>query len=69
MPILERMILNLLSSHSLNGWGLTIVDSLDTMLLMGLDEEFEKGMEFVHALDFKAKVPSFSTLFSAGIDN
>lgn len=41
---------------SLNGWGLTIVDSLDTMLLMGLDEEFERAMEFVKNIDYTQKV-------------
>lgn len=36
----------------MNGWGLTIVDSLDTMLLMGLDEEFDRAMDFVETLNF-----------------
>ncbi|CCA71679.1 related to alpha-mannosidase [Serendipita indica DSM 11827] len=39
------------TQNNLNGWGLTIVDSLDTMLLMGFDKEFERGVEFVEKLN------------------
>jgi hypothetical protein len=38
--------------NSLNGWGLTIVDSLDTMMLMGLDAEVGRAMEFIKTLNF-----------------
>eukprot|EP00418_Pyrodinium_bahamense_P097810 CAMPEP_0179027282 /NCGR_PEP_ID=MMETSP0796-20121207/8958_1 /TAXON_ID=73915 /ORGANISM="Pyrodinium bahamense, Strain pbaha01" /LENGTH=283 /DNA_ID=CAMNT_0020723405 /DNA_START=41 /DNA_END=888 /DNA_ORIENTATION=+ len=38
---------------SLGGIGVTILDSLDTLWLMGLKEEFEQGREFVaNELDF-----------------
>lgn len=37
---------------SLNGWGLTIVDSLDTMMLMGLDDQVDRAMQFIKDLDF-----------------
>ncbi|KAG8784506.1 hypothetical protein FRC15_003175 [Serendipita sp. 397] len=53
------------SQNNLNGWGLTIVDSLDTMLLMGLDKEFERGMEFVKGLKFNgdtSRIPFFETI-------
>jgi hypothetical protein len=30
--------------YSFNGWGLTMVDSLDTMLIMGLNKEFEESI-------------------------
>lgn len=38
--------------NTFNGWGATIVDSLDTMLIMGLKEEFALAREFVSTLDF-----------------
>jgi hypothetical protein len=37
---------------SFNGWGVTAFDSLDTMLLMGLSEEYEAALEIVKAVDF-----------------
>jgi hypothetical protein len=29
---------------SYNGWGVSVVDALDTMLLMGLEEEFDRAL-------------------------
>ncbi|KIM22542.1 glycoside hydrolase family 47 protein [Serendipita vermifera MAFF 305830] len=37
---------------NLNGWGLTIVDSLDTMLLMDLTPEVDRAVKFIQTLDF-----------------
>ena len=38
------------------GLGLTIVDSLDTMYMMGLDEEFDRARDWVeHSLSFSDK--------------
>jgi acyl carrier protein len=34
-------------SSSFNGWGLTAFDSLDTMLIMGLEDEYQKGLDVV----------------------
>lgn len=34
------------------GWGVTLCDALDTMWIMGLEEEFERAKEFVAGLDF-----------------
>lgn len=36
----------------MNGWGLTAFDSLDTMLIMGLDEEYEHGLSVVRQANF-----------------
>jgi hypothetical protein len=41
-----------LKYFSLNGWGLTIIDGLDTMILMGLDAEVDDAMDFIEKLDF-----------------
>ncbi|RHZ47128.1 hypothetical protein Glove_590g23 [Diversispora epigaea] len=35
-----------------NGWGATIVDSLDTLWIMDLKDEFNKSLEFVKTLNF-----------------
>jgi len=41
--------------RSFNGWGLTIVDSLDTMWLMGLYDEFDAGLAVVANVTFDMK--------------
>ncbi|ORZ21093.1 glycoside hydrolase [Absidia repens] len=38
--------------NSRNGWGATIVDSLDTLYIMGLMDEFKEAREFVAAIDW-----------------
>jgi mannosyl-oligosaccharide alpha-1,2-mannosidase len=49
-----------------NGWGATLIDSLDTMWMMGLKNEFEEALEFVEKVDFKtsrrADIPLFETV-------
>ncbi|KAL1923069.1 uncharacterized protein VTP21DRAFT_9445 [Calcarisporiella thermophila] len=41
-----------------NGWGATILDSLDTLIIMGLDEELKEAREHVANLDWrKTKYP------------
>lgn len=43
----------------LGGWATTLIDSLDTLLIMGLDEEFEAALEAVHNVDFSTpKLPT-----------
>eukprot|EP01063_Lacrimia_lanifica_P039060 TRINITY_DN8471_c0_g1_i1.p1 TRINITY_DN8471_c0_g1~~TRINITY_DN8471_c0_g1_i1.p1 ORF type:complete len:600 (+),score=194.73 TRINITY_DN8471_c0_g1_i1:69-1868(+) len=34
------------------GWGITLVDALDTMALMGLNEELKEATEFVAGMDY-----------------
>jgi Glycosyl hydrolase family 47 len=51
-----RMIMYLTILISLNGWGLTIVDSLDTMLIMDLAPEVDRAMKFIEKLDFTKPV-------------
>ncbi|GAN05194.1 seven-hairpin glycosidase [Mucor ambiguus] len=34
-------------SDSRNGWGASIFDALDTMIIMGLDEEYQESLQFV----------------------
>lgn len=53
--------------HSLNGWGASLVDSLDTMVLMGLDDIVERSLVHVAKLELDkvrasyASVPSLLT--------
>lgn len=35
-----------------NGWGATIVDSLDTLYIMGLRKEFDEAKEFVRNINW-----------------
>lgn len=44
------------STTNLNGWGVTIVDSLSTMQLMGLDDIYERAMVHVRKMHFKDHV-------------
>ncbi|KLO19007.1 seven-hairpin glycosidase [Schizopora paradoxa] len=50
--------------NNFNGWAVSIIDSLDTMYLMGLHDEFERGLAVVKTLDFRKHdkgVPFFET--------
>lgn len=37
---------------SFNGWGLTAFDSLDTMLIMELETEYQKGLDVIRRANF-----------------
>ncbi|KAH9814163.1 family 47 glycoside hydrolase [Melampsora americana] len=39
-------------SNTRNGWGATLVDSLDTLYIMGLHDEFEDGLSHTAKIDF-----------------
>ena len=49
-----------------NGWGATLVDSLDTLWMMGLKDEFEEAVEAVKDIDFTTSprndIPLFETV-------
>ncbi|KAG0699899.1 glycoside hydrolase family 47 protein [Suillus ampliporus] len=55
-----------MSIDNFNGWAVTAVDSLDTMLIMGLDEEYKRAMSAVHNANFSlpenTHVPFFETV-------
>jgi hypothetical protein len=44
------------TTTNLNGWGVTIVDSLSTMQLMGLDDAYDRAMVHVKKMRFKNHV-------------
>ncbi|GAA5838295.1 hypothetical protein JCM9279_003191 [Rhodotorula babjevae] len=54
------------NGHSNNyaGWGASIVDSLDTLLVMNLSREYSRARKHVAAIDFTYLVPSGSKTFS-----
>ena len=47
------------------GWGATFVDTLDTLWIMGLKDEFDEAMQAVDKIDFttspRADIPLFET--------
>lgn len=49
-----------------NGWGATLVDSLDTLWMMGLEDEFEKAVQWVKKINFttsgRKDIPLFETV-------
>lgn len=51
--------------NTFNGWSATLVDSMDTMWIMGLKEEFEEAVGFVKTIDFhtsqRKDIPLFET--------
>ncbi|KAI9573957.1 glycoside hydrolase family 47 protein [Boletus coccyginus] len=54
------------SIDNFNGWGVTAVDSLDTMLLMGLQDEYARAIPMITATNFSlpanTDVPFFETV-------
>ncbi|GAA6046607.1 hypothetical protein JCM3770_006236 [Rhodotorula araucariae] len=51
-------------SDNYNGWGASIVDSLDTLLIMNMSREYNRAREHVAAIDFAYLVPSGAKTFS-----
>lgn len=54
------------SINNFNGWAVTAVDSLDTMHMMGLEQEYKRAMTAVHDTNFtlptNTRVPFFETV-------
>ncbi|WPH04272.1 putative endoplasmic reticulum mannosidase mnl2 [Acrodontium crateriforme] len=51
------------AKNPFNGWGATLVDSLDTLYIMGMEQEFEEAVNAVESIDFttspRADIPVF----------
>ncbi|KAJ1997387.1 hypothetical protein GGI04_005425, partial [Coemansia thaxteri] len=43
------------------GWAITLVDSLDTLKLMNLDEDYEEAKDFVRTMQFDRTTEGFKT--------
>ncbi|TCD69473.1 hypothetical protein EIP91_007599 [Steccherinum ochraceum] len=52
---------------NLNGWGLTMVDALDTMWIMGLQDEFQEALPFVANMTFALDEAKFAPFFETVI--
>ncbi|KAK3702810.1 hypothetical protein LTR37_014794 [Vermiconidia calcicola] len=50
-----------------NGWGATLVDSLDTLWIAGMKKEFEEAVEAVAEIDFTTSVRSDIPIFETTI--
>lgn len=53
------------TADTFNGWGATLVDALDTLWIMGLQDEFEDAVKQVGKIDFRTStrkdIPLFET--------
>jgi hypothetical protein len=54
---------------SFNGWGVTAIDSLDTMLLMGLEDEYTRALPMISHSNFSlpSVSPPLLSLSSCGV--
>lgn len=61
----ELMPMSGSSKDPFNGWGATLIDSLDTLWIMGLKDEFEEALTMVAKTNFKTSrrsdIPIFET--------
>jgi mannosyl-oligosaccharide alpha-1,2-mannosidase len=48
------------ASDDRNGWGATIIDSMSTMVVMGLDDLFDEAVTYVGTVDFTRTSDSVS---------
>ncbi|KAJ5983635.1 hypothetical protein N7481_005734 [Penicillium waksmanii] len=48
---------------SFSGWGATLVDSLDALVIMGLDDEFEIALDALKRIDFTTTPSSYVNVF------
>ncbi|KAG9017491.1 hypothetical protein FRB90_001084 [Tulasnella sp. 427] len=51
-PADELLPLDKKSVNNFNGWGVTAVDSLDTMLMMGFEAQYNRGVQHVYQSDY-----------------
>ncbi|KAE9399903.1 glycoside hydrolase family 47 protein [Gymnopus androsaceus JB14] len=50
-----------------NGWGVTMYDSLDTMLLMGLEDEYNRAIPFIEKTEFSLPEDKYAPFFETVI--
>jgi Glycosyl hydrolase family 47 len=59
--------LKLSTSPRFNGWGVTMYDSLDTMYLMGLEDEFQRALHVIEKAIFPVEKEAFAPFFETVI--
>lgn len=50
-----------------NGWGVTVYDSLDTLYLMGMDDEFHRALGVVEKATFSLEEEKYAPFFETVI--
>eukprot|EP01059_Diplonema_ambulator_P000212 TRINITY_DN1017_c0_g1_i2.p1 TRINITY_DN1017_c0_g1~~TRINITY_DN1017_c0_g1_i2.p1 ORF type:complete len:522 (+),score=58.04 TRINITY_DN1017_c0_g1_i2:78-1568(+) len=55
------------ASDEWGGWGITLVDSLDTMVLLGLDDELKEARAFVQTIDWESRYSGPQSTFETSI--
>ncbi|KXL49928.1 MAG: glycoside hydrolase family 47 protein [Acidomyces sp. 'richmondensis'] len=55
------------SNNPFNGWGATLVDSLDTLWMMGMNGAFDEAVDMVRTIDFTTSLRSDIPLFETTI--
>jgi Glycosyl hydrolase family 47 len=55
------------SRTAFSGWAATLVDSLDSLWIMGLDEEFREAVKFVGTIDFSKPKGEMVNVFETTI--
>ncbi|KAF8511343.1 mannosidase [Hysterangium stoloniferum] len=53
--------------QNFNGWGVSAVDAMDTMLLMGHHDEFRRALKHVSSMTFDIPEPGFAHFFETTI--
>ncbi|KIY68900.1 glycoside hydrolase family 47 protein [Cylindrobasidium torrendii FP15055 ss-10] len=54
-------------ADNFNGWGVTLFDSLDTMLLMDTEEEFQRARDIIATIDFSLPPEKYAPYFETVI--
>ncbi|KAL0935256.1 glycosyl hydrolase family 47 [Colletotrichum truncatum] len=63
----ELQPLSLRGRNRHNGWGATLVDSLDTLWLMGLYDDFNRAVQFVGTIDWNNSTDPRCNVFETNI--
>ncbi|KAK1984637.1 family 47 glycosyl hydrolase [Colletotrichum cereale] len=63
----ELQPLSLRGQNRYNGWGVTLVDSLDTLWLMGLYDDFNRAVVYVSTIDWNNATESRCNVFETNI--
>lgn len=53
--------------NSFSGWAATLVDTLDTLLIMGLDDEFKLALDAIGQIDFTTTTDKSINVFETTI--
>ncbi|WQF87282.1 Putative glycoside hydrolase family 47, six-hairpin glycosidase-like superfamily [Colletotrichum destructivum] len=63
----ELQPLSLRGRNRYNGWGVTLVDSLDTLWLMGMFDDFNKAVQYVSTIDWNNATESRCNVLETNI--